>query len=392
MAKNYGYTRVCCYIGYLVQAIVCNFLPLLFVTFNTQYNISYDMLGTLIVLNFGTQIAVDVLSVKFVNKFGYHNCAMLAHIFAAVGLAAVGILPKFMPFYPAMIISVFLYALGSGFIEVIISPIIEYLPSDEKSGGMSLLHSFYCWGQVLTVAVTTFLFFALGRERWDIIAIIWAAVPFVNLILFIRAPIVVPKDATNTKKNKEILRSGEFYVLLLIMICAGASELAVSQWASAFAEQALGVSKSVGDLAGPCAFAIFMGVGRLIYGIWGSRIDAKKAMLFCATLCLITYLVISLSGLPALSLVFCAICGFSVSIMWPATISMSSARFVSGGTLMFGLLAAFGDIGCSVGPWVTSMFADRWSLNIGFLASSVFPFLMIISIIYLMRKDFVAKS
>lgn len=393
MTKNYNYTRVCCYIGYFVQAIINNFLPLLFVTFNTGYGISLERLGTLFVINFCTQIAVDIISVKIIDTVGYKNTALLAHVLAATGLTLLAILPRVMDnTYLAIIISVLFYAFGSGLIEVIISPIIEYLPSDGKAASMSLLHSFYCWGQLVTVLLTTVLFLAIGIKNWSYISLIWATVPFINLFLFIKAPIVVPESEREHKRNKDIFKEADFYIMLLVMLCAGASELAVSQWASAFAETALHLDKAAGDLLGPCAFALFMGTGRVIYGVIGEKINIKRAMLFCAVLCFVSYIVIALSPSAMVSLIFCAICGFSVSVMWPGTLSMSAARFVTGGALMFGLLAAFGDLGCSAGPWVTGIIADKFGLNKGFLLSAIFPLFMIFVIIYLIKKDSIAKT
>lgn len=393
MTKNYNYTRVCCYIGYFVQAIINNFLPLLFVTFNTGYGISLERLGTLIVINFCTQIAVDIISVKIIDAVGYKNTALLAHVLSTLGLTLLAILPRVMDnTYLAIILSILCYAFGSGLIEVIISPIIEYLPSSGKAASMSLLHSFYCWGQLATVLITTILFLAIGIKNWSYISLIWATVPFINLFLFIKAPIVVPESEREHKRNKDIFKEADFYIMLLVMLCAGASELAVSQWASAFAETALHLDKAAGDLLGPCAFALFMGTGRIIYGVIGEKINIKWAMLFCAALCFVSYIIIALSPSAMVSLIFCAICGFSVSVMWPGTLSMSAAHFVTGGALMFGLLAAFGDLGCSAGPWVTGIIADKFGLNKGFLLSAIFPLFMIFVIIYLIKKDSIAKT
>ncbi len=393
MTKNYNYTRVCCYIGYFVQAIINNFLPLLFVTFNTDYGISYERLGTLIVINFCTQIAVDIVSVKIIDKIGYKNTVLLAHILAAAGLTLLAILPRAMDnTFLAIIISILCYAFGSGLIEVIISPIIEYLPSDAKAASMSLLHSFYCWGQLATVLLTTVLFLVMGIKNWSYISLIWAVVPLINLFLFIKAPIVVPESEKEHKRNKDIFKKSDFYIMLVVMLCAGASELAVSQWASAFAETALHLNKAAGDLAGPCAFALFMGTGRVIYGVIGHKLNIKWAMLICSVLCFASYIVIALCPSAMVSLIFCAVCGFSVSVMWPGTLSMSAASFVTGGALMFGLLAAFGDLGCSVGPWLTGIVADSHGLRTGFLMSAVFPLIMILVIIYLIKKDCIAKK
>ncbi len=387
--QNYSYTKVCCYIGYLVQAIINNFLPLLFVIFNESYGITYDKIGALILINFMTQIFVDLCSVKFVKWIGYKGSAILANGLAGLGLILLGVLPKIISnTYLAVILSVLCYAFGSGLIEVVISPIIEYLPSKNKAGGMSLLHSFYCWGQLGTVLLTTVMFAVIGKNNWNIFPIVWSAVPIVNLFLFIKAPVIEPKTDSKDGGEKKLLKNPLFYVMLALMVCAGASEITVSQWSSTFAEQGLNLSKAVGDLAGPCMFALLMGTGRLIYGIVGDRLPLKKALLFCATLCTACYIIIGVSGSPVISLVFCAVCGFSVSIMWPAIISMSAAAFKYGTALMFSLIAAFGDIGCSVGPFAAGIIADNNSLKTGILAATVFPALMVVM---LFLKDFVAK-
>ncbi len=387
--QNYSYTKVCCYIGYLVQAIINNFLPLLFVIFNESYGITYDKIGVLILINFMTQIGVDLCSVKFVKRLGYKGSAVLANALAGIGLILLGVLPKLMSnTYLAVILSILCYAFGSGLIEVVISPIIEYLPSKNKAGGMSLLHSFYCWGQLGTVLLTTLMFATLGRDNWSIFPIIWAAVPFTNFFLFLKAPVIEPNTDNKNGGEKKLLKTPLFYVMLALMVCSGASEITVSQWSSTFAEQGLNLSKAVGDLAGPCMFALLMGTGRLIYGIVGDRLPQKSALLFCAALCTACYIIIGVTENPVVALVFCAICGLSVSIMWPAVISMSAAAFKYGTALMFSLIAAFGDIGCSVGPFLAGVIADNSSLKTGILTASIFPILMVAILIL---KDFVAK-
>lgn len=386
---NYSYTKVCCYIGYLVQAIINNFLPLLFVIFNESYGITYDKIGTLILINFMIQIGVDLCSIKFVKWLGYKRTVILANGLAGIGLILLSVLPKIIPnTYLAVVLSVLCYAFGSGLIEVVISPIIEYLPSKNKAGGMSLLHSFYCWGQLGTVLLTTAMFATLGSENWSLFPLIWAAVPIINLFLFLKAPVIEPESVSKDGKEKRLLKSRLFYVMLALMVCAGASEITVSQWSSTFAEQGLNLTKAVGDLTGPCMFALLMGTGRLIYGIVGDRLPLKKALLFCAALCTVCYIIIGVSDNPVLSLVFCAVCGFSVSIMWPAIISMSAAAFKYGTALMFSLIAAFGDIGCSVGPFTAGIVADNSTLKTGILAATVFPLLMVT---ILLLKDFIAK-
>ncbi|MBQ3562833.1 MAG: MFS transporter [Clostridia bacterium] len=376
---KYLRTRIACYIGYFVQAIINNFLPLLFVTFNTDYNLSYDKIGTLIVINFCVQIAVDLCSIKIIPWLTYRGATLAAHVLAAVGLIALSVLPKIMAnTYLAIIISIILYATGSGLIEVIISPLIEYLPGKKSAARMSFLHSFYCWGQVLTVLLTTVLFAVLGRENWSTVAALWAIIPTVNFFIFLKAPIVVPESEQKGGVRDKVFVEPFFYMLFILMLSAGASEISVSQWASTFAEQGLGLQKAVGDLAGPCAFAVLMGAGRLLYGIFGKKININILMLLCAALCLVCYLGIALIPSALGCVIFCAVCGLSVSIMWPGAFSMASARFENGGAPMFGILAAAGDLGCSLGPWLVGLISSGATLKDGFLVASVFPTVIIV--------------
>ena len=376
---KYLRTRIACYIGYFVQAIINNFLPLLFVTFNTDYNLSYDKIGTLIVINFCVQIAVDLCSIKIIPWLTYRGATLAAHVLAAVGLIALSVLPKIMAnTYLAIIISIILYATGSGLIEVIISPLIEYLPGKKSAARMSFLHSFYCWGQVLTVLLTTVLFAILGRENWSTVAALWAIIPTVNFFIFLKAPIVVPESEQKGGVRDKVFVEPFFYMLFILMLSAGASEISVSQWASTFAEQGLGLQKAVGDLAGPCAFAVLMGAGRLLYGIFGKKININILMLLCAALCLVCYLGIALISSALGCVIFCAVCGLSVSIMWPGAFSMASARFENGGAPMFGILAAAGDLGCSLGPWLVGLISSGATLKGGFLVASVFPTVIIV--------------
>ncbi|MBQ0083800.1 MAG: MFS transporter [Clostridiales bacterium] len=391
MKTNYTYTKICCYIGYFVQAIINNFLPLLFVTFNIEYSLSYEKIGSLIVINFVAQIFVDIASVRLVNKFGYHKCTVIANLLAGVGLLMLSFLPRIMEStYIAIIISICFYAVGSGLIEVIISPIIEYLPANKKSSQMSLLHSFYCWGQAVTVLLSVFMFAVIGIKSWFYLPIIWSAVPFCDALLFIKAPIVDP-ERDMSKRSPKILKSKSFYLYVLVMLCAGASEITVSQWASAFAEQGLHLSKTVGDLLGPTFFALLMGSARLIYGIVGDRFNHQKALMLSSAAAAVCYLGI-VFGDTSLAVIFCGLCGFSVGIMWPVTLSMSSRRFKEGGALMFGILAAAGDLGCSAGPFVASIFADKGGLKAGFLAATVFPVIMFSGVLVIFLKDYLARK
>lgn len=389
MKLTYNHTKLSCYVGYFVQAIINNFLPLLFVLLNTSYGITYEQLGRLILLNFCTQIVVDLLSIKIIKAISYRGAALFAHATAAAGLLMLAFLPKLLSnTYLAICISIIVYAFGSGLIEVIISPIVEYLPTKEnKAAGMALLHSFYCWGQLITVAVSTLLFFAFKPENRFYVAAIWAIIPLLNFFPFLKVPICEPEEEKQEGSAK-ILKERKFAFFIIIMLCAGASEIAVAQWSSAFAEQALHLSKYASDLLGPAAFALFMGTGRLLYGIFGNRLNIKKCITLCSLLSLICYLTIAFSKTALICLIASAICGFSVSILWPGILSTCAASYKNAGSTMFGLLAAAGDMGCSLGPWVTGFAADYLGLNLGFAVSAVFPLILfIVSLTFTLKKE-----
>lgn len=387
MTKKYTSTKIACYTGYFVQAIVNNLAPLFYVIFQKDFGLSYKSISWLILLNFVTQIFIDFTSVKIIPKLGYRASVILAHICATTGLILLGILPRAMSHhYIGLIIPIIIYATGSGLIEVLISPIIEGLPLDNKSGQMSLLHSFYCWGQAVVVLVTTFIIKFAGSGNWWFIPFIWALIPFVNLFAFTKVPIFPPvPEGEDEMKTGEILRERKFIILALLMVCSGASEIAMAQWASTFAENSLHVSKLTGDLLGPCMFALLMASGRVAYGFIGDRLDIRKALSFSAGLCAASYLTAALCPGSATPLIGCAICGLSAALMWPGVFSLSAKYFPNGGTPMFAMLAMFGDIGCSLGPWVAGIVSDTVEstslafnpLKCGLLVCTLFPVVMI---------------
>lgn len=387
MKDKYQKTMYACFAGYVVQAIVNNFVPLLFLTFESSYNIPLSQITMLITFNFGIQLIVDLLSTKFVDRIGYRVSIVMAHVFAAGGLIGLVVLPDLLPnAFAGLLIAVVIYAIGGGLIEVLISPIMESCPTENKEKAMSLLHSFYCWGHVGVVLLSTLFFKLCGIENWKILAIIWAVIPIVNGIVFCKAPIAsLIEDGETGMSLRDLCRNQMFWILMLMMVCAGASEQAVSQWASTFAEQGLGVTKTIGDLAGPMSFAILMGSARAFYGKFGEKIDLDKFMMGSSLLCVIAYLCISLSPSPLISLVGCAVCGLSVGIMWPGTFSKASATLKNGGTAMFALLALAGDVGCSGGPTLVGFVTGQMSNNLkhGILAGIVFPILLIVAEIVL---------
>ncbi len=394
MKNQYNKTITACFVGYIVQAVVNNFTPLLFLFFQKSYHVPLSQITLLVTFNFGIQLLVDLLSVGFIDKIGYRASMVIAHVLSAAGLVLLTVLPDVLPTpFVGILIAVMIYAIGGGLLEVLVSPVVEACPSDNKEKAMSMLHSFYCWGHAGVVFISTLFFYVAGIENWKILAIIWALIPVGNAIVFTRVPIAtLIGDGESGLELKELFRMKIFWILLVMMICAGASEQAVSQWASTFAEKGLGISKTAGDLAGPMAFAILMGTSRLFYGKYGDRIHLERFMVYSSLLCILSYLGISLFPVPLLSLIACAVCGLSVGIMWPGTFSKASAALPKGGTAMFALLALGGDIGCSGGPTLVGMVSGALgdNLKIGVLAGIIFPALLLMGIILCgkMKREF----
>ena len=389
-SKNYQKTMYACFIGYIVQAVVNNFVPLLFVVFQDSYHIPLSQITALITINFLIQLGVDLLSAGVVDKLGYRTCVLLAHGCAAAGLVLLAFLPDLLPNpFAGILIAVGIYAMGGGLIEVLISPILEACPTKNKEKAMSLLHSFYCWGHVGVVLISTVFFRLAGVGNWRILTVLWALIPVGNLVLFAGAPIYSLHEEGETGLTlRELFTKKIFWILMLMMLCAGASEQAVSQWASIFAEKGLGVSKTVGDLAGPMAFAALMGTSRLIYGKYGDRLNLNRFMTLSCFLCIAAYGCISLIPNAAVGLAGCAVCGFSVGILWPGTFSKASAAVKGGGTAMFALLALAGDLGCSGGPTLAGAVSSQCgdNLRMGILAAAVFPVLLLAGMLLLSRQ------
>ena len=386
---GYKGTVISCYIGYVSQAIVNNFSPLLFVMFGNEFDISLSQLSLMIALNFGVQLLTDLAAARFVDRIGYRPLVVLAHFLCAAGLALLGVLPYVMAPYLGLIIATVLSAIGGGLIEVIVSPIIEACPSDNKAAAMSLLHSFYCWGQMAVVLVSTLVFRFAGIGSWRAVAGLWALIPFVNAFLYMRVPINALPSEEGHSGLFSMFKNKTFIIFFFMMLCAGASELSMSQWASAFAEEGLGVSKAMGDLLGPCMFAVFMGIARVFYGKFGAKISLSKFMAASSVLCVVAYAVTVLSPYPLLSLGGCALCGLAVGIMWPGTFSMASAAIPLGGTSMFAMLALAGDTGCTSGPSLAGKIADTFGSDIkyGFAFAAVFPVVMLILSLVRVRNE-----
>ena len=381
--NSYEHTIYASYVGYITQAIVNNFVPLLFLTFINGYGLTLDKVTLITTINFFVQLCVDLLSAKFIDKIGYRKAVILAHIFAAAGLCGLAFLPELIGnVYAGIMISVVMYAIGGGIIEVLISPIVEACPTEKKEAAMSLLHSFYCWGHLLVVIVSTVFFKVFGIENWKIMACIWAIIPLLNVVYFSLVPIYPITGEHEKLSLKNLVSQKVFWLLIVLMICAGASEQAMSQWASAFAESGLGVSKTVGDLMGPCAFALFMGIARAFYGKYSERVPLRRFMILSAVMCIACYIVAALFPNPFVGLVGCAFCGFTVGIFWPGTFSMAAIKISGGGTAMYALMALAGDVGCSSGPTVVGMVANAFggNLNIGIISAIVFPVVMLMGL------------
>lgn len=386
--NNFKHTQNACYLGLVTQAVVNNFAPLLFLTFQNTYHISLDKIALLITINFGIQLMVDLLAVKVVDRIGYRICAVAGHVFAALGLVGLSILPGlFADAYYGLLLSVFLYAFGGGLLEVLISPIMEACPTEHKSKAMSLLHSFYCWGHVAVVLLSTLFFTLAGQANWQILACLWAAVPLMNALYFSLVPINTLVEEENKIPVRKILTGKWFWVFALLIFCSGAAEQSMSQWASAFAEMGLKVSKTMGDLAGPCLFAVLMGLSRTFYAKFGEKIDLHKFIAASGILCIASYLIAVFSPWPLLSLAGCGLCGLSVGIFWPGTYSIAAHSHPAGGTAMFALLAFAGDVGCSLGPTLVGFVSNAMGgeLKAGLLAAVVFPLLLVIGVRYSKR-------
>ena len=384
MKNSFQKTITACFIGYIVQAIINNFVPLLFLTFQSTYGIPLSQITMLVTVNFGLQLLIDLASVTFVDKIGYRASMMIAHVFSAAGFIALAVLPDILPNpFVGILVAVMIYAVGGGLLEVLVSPVVEACPTDNKEQAMSLLHSFYCWGHVGVVLISTLFFRIFGIGNWKILSVIWALVPICNGILFSKVPIAsLMEEGEKGMSVKELAKQKVFWVFMLMMLCAGASEQAVSQWAATFAEKGLGVSKTVGDLAGPMAFAVLMGTARAFYGKYGDRINLDRFMTGSSILCMASYLCISLIPNPVFGLIGCGVCGLSVGIMWPGTFSKAAATIPKGGTALFALMALAGDVGCSGGPTVVGMISGAFGddLKKGILAAICFPFLLLMGI------------
>lgn len=401
--NNFRHTINACYIGYIMQAIVNNFAPLLFLTFASEFHLELRQITLITTVNFGVQLTIDALSAKLIDKIGYRTSIVAGHLFSGFGLCGLTLLPSLLPSaYSGIIIAVMLYAVGGGVTEVLISPIVEHCPIEEKrkASAMSLLHSFYCWGFMAVILLSTLFFATAGIAHWRVLALLWAIIPFANALYFCFVPIFMPQQAHENASHKQtgsvraLLKNGLFWLLAALMVASGASEHAIGQWVSSFAESALHVSKTTGDLAGPCLFAFMQGLSRALYGKWGEKISLRRIMLICAVLCSACYIVIAIAPSAVIVLAACAISGLAIGLFWPGTFSLSASMLKGAGTAMFALLALAGDIGCAAGPTLAGFVAAATGgeLRRGIAAAIIFPLIMLFGLLTLRYKSSAASS
>lgn len=403
MKQTYSSTWRLCYQSAMIQAIILNLVPLFFVTLRAEFRVTFEQLGRLILIAFFTQLIVDFFSVYFLPSLGYRGALILSHLFSSSGIFLFGVLPvQLSNAYCGMIIATVIYSIGGGLLEVMISPLTDALPSNKKEASMSMVHSFYCWGQVLVILVTTVLVAWLGSQRWQILFFGWACLPIMNLLYGLFVPLPTMLKKTEKTPLRLLLGNRLFWVMLLMMICGGAAEQSMAQWASTFAEKGLGISKIAGDLFGPCLFAVCMGLGRLLYSKRGEKLPLRNLLLASSLLCILCYATAVFSPVNIIALFGCAFCGFSISLMWPGTLSLTSSHFPLGGTAMFSMLALAGDVGCSLGPWLTGLVSDvsqktEWvmlagaeaeqiTLKIGLCSAIFFPAVMVLCCLLLPKK------
>ncbi len=377
---NSRHTILACYGGYITQAIVNNLAPLLFLIFQDSFGIPLEQITLLVTINFLVQLVVDFASAKLVDKIGWRRCLVAAHIFAAAGIVGLAVFPNIMPPFAGLLTSVVIYAVGGGLTEVLISPVVEACPTENKAGVMSLLHSFYCWGTVGVVVISTLFLSVFGKDSWGVLAICWAVFPLLVGAFFTQVPIYPLVEEGEGYGIRKLCSMKIFWLFVVLMIAAGASEQAMSQWASAFVESGLGISKTKGDLLGPCIFSVLMGSARVFYAKMSERIDLNTFLILSGVLCVGSYLLASLSPVPVLSLVGCGLCGLSVGILWPGVFSLAAAEIPKGGTAMFALFALAGDLGCSGGPTTVGMISGAFGgeLKTGLLFAIIFPIIMIV--------------
>lgn len=386
--SSYQHTVRASSLGYIVQSMVNTFAPLLFVTFQTTYHISLSQVSLIIAVNFISQIILDFFASRFADRIGYRKCVVAAQILITIGTAGMAFFPEwFSNPLAGLLVAVIIYGSGGGLTEVLLTPIVQACPIERKDKTISMLHAFYCWGSVIIILGSTLFFKLAGIENWKLLACIWAILPLVNAIYFLMVPMyeLVPEE--DRMSMKELFSNRDFWILILLMFCAGSCEMAIAQWASSFAEEGLRVSKALGDLMGPCMFAALKGIERTWYGKRGKEEHLWSFMMFCAVLCGGCYIVLGFSHSAIISLISCAVAGFASGVIWPGTFTHAAKILPTGGTALFGMLALAGDVGCGAGPVIVGLISSSLNDNLqaGFLFGTSFSILLIVGL-FLIRQ------
>ena len=376
---SYKTTVKACYIGTICQAIITNLTAILFIPLGEQFGLSFTQLGILVMVNFTVQVTVSLVFGSIVDRFGFRRFIVAAHILAVIGMAWFAS-ANIMPFEPYLVLlsGTIIFAVAAGFMELLLSPILNSIPTDEKSSAMSIMHAFYCFGFLGVALITTLLLLILGREAWPIITLLWLLVPLANVILFSICPMAKPMPTERQSSAKNVLTRPLFIVLVVTIFFAGSSEITFAQWTSAYLEEVIGLPKVVGDIAGVSMFALMMGVCRIGYGLLKRRnvkwLPGQSVLMQIGSgLALISYVIMAATNNPVLALMACALCGLGVGLLWPGVLSLAVEAFPNAGTWMFAIFAAAGNVGAAVGPSVFGVVADGVGLRAGFLLATVFP-------------------
>ncbi|MCI8600772.1 MAG: MFS transporter [Oscillospiraceae bacterium] len=375
---NYRATVRACYLGNLLQSCGAIF-AILFVPLRTLYGLTYTQYGLLVSVNFIVQVCSDILFSKPVERLGFRPFAVLSPILTSTGLVLFALAPVLFPgnVFFGFCVGMFVFAAAAGLQELLLSPILDGvpMPEEKKKKAMSLLHSFFAWGQIGAVLITTLLVWVLKAEQWQLITVLWALPPLVNVFLFAKAPLDAKVSAGNAMSLKQLFTSKIFLVVLLAIIFGGAAEVTMSQWASAFIEKGLNLPKLLGDMLGVCGFSLMLGLGRTLYGLKGDSISIHKVMIFGSLGAFCLYLLAALSGSPFVGMAACGLTGFCVSMLWPGSIVVASRELPLAGASMFALMSAGGDLGSSAASFLTGQVADRVEAMglTSFMGSAVTP-------------------
>ena len=393
---SYKSTVIACYTGYFSQAIVVNLVPIIFIPLRERFGFSYSQLGLLILINFVTQILIDISLSKAADKYGLRIFAVVSHFLCVAGFLLFAFTPYFFAgqeFLGYMVSSV-VFSAGGGLLEILLNPIIDAIPAKQKDRAMILLHSFYAWGQAAVVIITTLLLFF--GVNLTVIILLWAAIPFVNGFIFSKVPIAEKENKENIIKIRQLIKNPIFIIAFIAILFGSASEATMAQWASSFMQKGLGLPKITGDILGICGFAVMLGTGRALYGFYAKKVRLNKILIYSSFAAVICYFVVAVSPFDFLSIAACAVSGLCVSLMWPGTLVIASERLPLAGASMFALLSAGGDIGAAAAPFATGNTIDFFisrlgneqsGLRLGILLSGLFPLAALIFFAKLKKRQ-----